>query len=66
MVSLKEDEFFAERAELDADKEEEKQLEEHSQQEDQSIKRDYYLNEMLAITGDYVRLLQQAKVAQAR
>ena len=31
-----------------------------------TIKRDYYLNEVLAITADYVRLLQQAKVAQAR
>ena len=65
LVSLKEKEFFAERAELDAEKEEEKQLEEHSQQ-DQSIKRDYYLNEALAITADYVRLLQQNRIAWLR
>ncbi len=65
-VSLNEEEFFAERAELDADKEEEKQLEEQVQPDDEVVKRDFYFNEVLAITVDYFRLLQNNKIAQAR
>jgi carboxyl-terminal processing protease len=66
MVNLKADEYFAERAEIDAEKEEEKQLEDSTQKTEQKIKRDHYLNEVLAITADYVRLLQAARVARAQ
>jgi len=65
-VSLNEEEFFAERAELDAEKEEEKQLEEQIQPDDEVVKRDFYFNEVLAITSDYFRLLQTNRVAHAR
>ncbi len=65
-VTLNEEEFFAERAELDADKEEEKQLEEQTQSDDEVVKRDFYFNEVLAITADYVKVLQHNKLARAR
>ncbi|MCY2994097.1 MAG: carboxy terminal-processing peptidase [Planctomycetota bacterium] len=66
MVSLNEKEFFAERADLDADKEEEKQLKEQEEQNKSVIRRDYYFNEILAITRDYVQLLGANKIAKAR
>ena len=66
MVSLNEKEFFAERADLDADKEEEKQLKEQEEQSKSVIRRDYYFNEVLAITRDYVQLLGANKIAKAR
>jgi carboxyl-terminal processing protease len=65
-VSLNEEQFFAERAELDADKEDRKQLEEQNDTDDEVLKRDFYVNEVLAITHDYVRLLQQERLAWAR
>ena len=56
-VTLNEKEFMAEWAEINADKEEEKAIRgsEHSK-----IERDYYMNEVLAITGDYLGLLNTA------
>jgi carboxyl-terminal processing protease len=56
-VTLNEKEFMAEWAEINADKEEEKAIRgsEHSK-----IERDYYMNEALAITGDYLGLLNTA------
>jgi carboxyl-terminal processing protease len=65
-VTLNEEKFFAERAELDADKEEQKQLEEQNDTADEVVTRDFYFNEVLAITHDYIRLLQQQRLAQAR
>jgi carboxyl-terminal processing protease len=65
-VSLNEEQFLAERAELDADKEDQKQLEEQNDTDDEVLKRDFYVNEVLAITHDYVRLLQQERLARAR
>jgi len=65
-VTLNETKFFAERAELDAEKEEEKQLEEQVQPDDEVVKRDFYFNEVLAITSDYFRLLQSNRLAHAR
>jgi carboxyl-terminal processing protease len=65
-VTLNEEKFFAERAELDADKEEQKQLEEQIDTTDEVVTRDFYFNEVLAITHDYIRLLQQQRLAQAR
>lgn len=65
-IALNEKEFFAERAELDADKEEEKQFEEQMESSDEVVERDFYFNEVLAITNDYVRLLKQQRIARAR
>jgi carboxyl-terminal processing protease len=54
-VSLNEEKFLAERAELNADKEEEKKYEELNDTAP-VFKRDFYNNEALAITLDYLRL----------
>lgn len=64
-VSLNEKEFFARRAELDADKEDEKQLEDPTNKsKDEVVKRDFYVNEVLTITAEYVSALQNSKVAK--
>jgi carboxyl-terminal processing protease len=60
-VDLNEEKFLAERKELNADKEEEKQFEE-MQKDRPVVTRDYYFNEALAITADYLRIF---RIAQA-
>jgi carboxyl-terminal processing protease len=65
-VSLNEQEFLAERADLDAEKEEEKKLKEQDQQDHEAIKRDFYFNEVLAVSRDYAQLLEHNKIARAR
>ncbi len=60
-VTLNEQEFIKERAELNADKAEQKKIEELNDPSQPAIKRDYYLNEALAITVDYLNLRQVAK-----
>jgi carboxyl-terminal processing protease len=65
-VTLNEKEFFAERAELDADKEEEKQLEDQSLPSDKVVERTFYFNEVLAIAADYAKLLEQSRLAWTR
>src|SRR4029450_2249368 len=66
-VPLSEQKFMARRAELDADKEEEKTFEHQANGDgdDKIFKRNYYNNEVLNITLDYLRLLGKDKVAQA-
>jgi len=66
VTSLNEKKFFAEREEFDAEKEEEKAFEEQAHGTPEVFKRDYYGNEVLAITLDYLRLLGKDKVANAR
>ena len=65
-VPLNEEEFFAQRAELDADKEEEKQLEDQTLPSDEVVERTFYFNEVLAIASDYVRLLEKNRLAWVR
>jgi carboxyl-terminal processing protease len=55
-ITLNEKEFLAQHAELNVDKEEEKLVE----SEGADIKRNYYIDEALAITSDYLKLLGQA------
>jgi carboxyl-terminal processing protease len=64
-VPLSETKFMARRAELDADKEEEKTFEHQANGDgdDKVFKRNYYNNEVLNITLDYLRLLGKDKVA---
>jgi len=62
-VTLNEAKFLAERAELNADREEEKRLEKLDSS-DESIERDYYLNEALDITSDMVKALRSRPVAR--
>jgi carboxyl-terminal processing protease len=64
-VSLNEKEFLAERAELNADKEEQKKLEEMAESSGMEIKRDYYMDEVLAITSDYLNLVRTTPANQA-
>lgn len=65
-VPLNETAFFARRAELDTDAEEEKQFENQERSSEQVVERDYYLDEVLAITADYIRALGAGKVASAK
>jgi carboxyl-terminal processing protease len=60
-VSLNEETFLAERKELNAEREEEKEFEEQNDPNRPVVKRDYYFNEALAITTDYIKLLHSPK-----
>ena len=61
---MNEEEFFQERAELDAEKEDEKQIEEQISSERPVFRRYFYNDEILEITLDYVRLLTTPQVAE--
>jgi carboxyl-terminal processing protease len=62
-VSLNLDVFNERRKELDAEKEDEKLLEDQVNHTNSEIERDYYLDEVLAITVDYVRMLTGTPLA---
>ena len=62
-VTLNEAKFLKERADLNADKEEEKAIEKLNEPGGSGIKRDFYLDESLAITIDYVNSLKQVAKA---
>ena len=55
-VSLNEDKFLARRKQLNADKEDEKAIEKQVLPS-REIERNYYLDEVLRITADYMDLL---------
>ena len=59
-VTLNEAKFLKERAEMNADKEEEKAIE-NARPTGGDIKRDYYLDEVLAIAADYMNLQHLAE-----
>lgn len=61
-VSLNEAKFMADRAELDARKEEEKKFEELNQSSTEVVKKDYYFHEVMNVTLDYLQLMPVAKV----
>jgi len=61
-VSVNEEKFMKERAELNADREEEKALEKHSELGNSGrIERDFYLEEVMAITVDFLNIQHLAK-----
>jgi carboxyl-terminal processing protease len=62
-VTLNEKKFFEEGKETDAEREERERLEEQLSSNDNKIKRDFYLDEVLLITRDYVNALKQNKFA---
>lgn len=62
-ITLNEAKYFAQRAELDAEKEEEKQFEEQTNGSKEIVKKDYYFKEILAITLDYTQKLKDSKLA---
>ena len=64
-VPLNEQKFIARREEFDADKEEENTFEENAHGATEVFKRDFYGNEVLNITLDYLRSLGKDKVASA-
>ncbi|MDZ7616573.1 MAG: carboxy terminal-processing peptidase [Patescibacteria group bacterium] len=62
-VTLNKEKFLAERAELNAEQEQQKQLEDLADPDSGvEIKRDYYLDEALAITVDFLNARQLAQV----
>ena len=65
-VSLNEQEFFASRRDINAEKEEEKQFDKQAngKGEDEIVKRDAYFNEVLAITGEYVNNLKTKRIVK--
>jgi carboxyl-terminal processing protease len=65
VVTLNEKKYLAERAEWNADKEEEKKFEE-LQDTGNEIKRDYYLDECLAIAADYLGAVGQPRDRSAQ
>ena len=54
--TLNEEKFLKERAELNADKEEEKEIEKRAEPNSGGIVEDYYLDEAMAITADYLNI----------
>jgi carboxyl-terminal processing protease len=66
-VPLNEEKFAAQRKEIDAERELEKQYEEQvgGNKTGDVVKRDAYFNEVLAIARDYVQLLGQNTIARA-
>ena len=62
-ITLNETKFLKERADLDPDKEEEKAMDKLSEANTAPIKRDFYLDEVLAITSDYINCLKQVAKA---
>ena len=60
---LNEEKFFAERDKFNASKEEEKQIEEQINGRDEVVKRDYYFDEILNITVDYLNLIDNRRIA---
>ncbi|MGW8258056.1 MAG: carboxy terminal-processing peptidase, partial [Thermoguttaceae bacterium] len=60
-ITLNEEKFLKERAELDADKAEEKTIEKLNDTENNDIVRDYYLDEVINVTVDFLNLEQLAQ-----
>ncbi|MCZ6632686.1 MAG: carboxy terminal-processing peptidase [bacterium] len=61
-ISLQESDFLARRAELEAAKEADEELEEAVDSADKKVERDFYLNEVLAITLNYIQELNQIQI----
>ena len=60
-ISLNEEKFMADKAELTAEKQEEKEFEELNDPNRPVVKRDYYFNEVLDITTDYAKMLSGSR-----
>jgi carboxyl-terminal processing protease len=63
-VTLNEEKFLAQRKEFDAEKQDEKAIEDQVNPAEDLIKRDYYLEEVLAIAADYVEELRVKGIAK--
>jgi hypothetical protein len=65
-ISLNEEKYLAERAALDDEEEKIKKDIDGGDPDDPVVERDYYFNEVLDITQDYVQLLTSGRIAAAR
>ncbi len=63
-VTLNEEKFLARRKELNADKEDEKTIDDQINHSNEDIERTYYLDEVLRITAEYMSLLNEDKIAK--
>lgn len=63
-VTLNEEKFLAERAEFNEEEKEEEQIEAFNDPDRPVVKRDYYFNEVLSITRDYVNKLDEQRVVR--
>ena len=63
MATLNEKKYLARREKLNAEKEDQKTIEDQVNHSNLEIKRDYYLDEVLKITVDYLKMLKGKKVA---
>ena len=61
LISVNEKEFFARREEVNAEKEEEAQIEETMEADDDIFPESYYNTEVLDITVDYINALGENK-----
>jgi carboxyl-terminal processing protease len=59
-VPLNEQKFLADRGDSNPEKDEEKELEEQNDPKRPVVKRDYYFNEAMSVTLDYLRLMKVA------
>ncbi len=65
-VTLNEPKYMKQREELDADREDEKQFDDQMEHSTRKVfERDYYNNEVLSVTLDYLELLSGKQLAQA-
>lgn len=62
-ISLNREKFIADKGELTPEKQEEKEFEELNDPNRPVVKRDYYFNEVLAITTDYAAMLGAPQAA---
>ena len=61
MITLNEKKYIAEREEVDLDKEQEKEIDEDNKDEKHVVKQNFYFNEAMAITLDYLEEIKLAK-----
>lgn len=62
-ATLNEEKYLARREKLNAEKEDQKLIEKQVNSSSKEIERDYYLDEVLKITADYLKMLPNKKVA---
>jgi len=63
-VTLNEEKFFQNRAQLDKEQEDERALEDQMNHTNKDIERDYYVDEVLSIAQDLLQSLQGGPLAQ--
>src|SRR5262249_7459100 len=65
-IVLNKEKFIADRGELTAEKQEENEFEELNDPNRPVVKRDFYFNEVLAVTTDYLRMLTAPQAASVQ